>query len=110
MHSGLNSCRSSADLWEVNNNLKLITPPSIVDDQKTIIDNFEEAVKIGVQKININSDMRKAYRETLEKVLEENKSQYAVVKLDFSFVEDEGKDSRSVGFDVPDVVERQITK
>jgi len=42
---------------------------------------FEEAVKIGVQKININSDMRKAYRETLERVLDENKTQYAVVKL-----------------------------
>ncbi len=42
---------------------------------------FEEAVKIGVQKININSDMRKKYRETLEKVLAENKTQYAVVKL-----------------------------
>ncbi len=42
---------------------------------------FIEAVKIGVQKININSDMRKAYRDTLEKVLAENKSEYAVVKL-----------------------------
>lgn len=42
---------------------------------------FEEAVKIGVQKININSDMRKAYRDTLERVLAENKSEYAVVKL-----------------------------
>ncbi len=42
---------------------------------------FEEAVKIGVQKININSDMRKAYRETLERVLLENKSEYAVIKL-----------------------------
>lgn len=42
---------------------------------------FEEAVKIGITKININSDMRKAYRMTLEKVLEENKSEYAVVKL-----------------------------
>lgn len=42
---------------------------------------FEEAVKVGVQKININSDMRKAYRETLEKVLAENKTEYAVVKL-----------------------------
>jgi len=42
---------------------------------------FEEAVAIGVQKININSDMRKAYRETLERVLAENKSEYAVVKL-----------------------------
>ena len=42
---------------------------------------FEEAVKIGVQKININSDMRRAYRDTLEKVLAENKTEYAVVKL-----------------------------
>ena len=42
---------------------------------------FEEAVKIGVQKININSDMRRAYRDTLVKVLDENKSEYAVVKL-----------------------------
>lgn len=42
---------------------------------------FEEAVKIGVQKVNINSDMRKAYRTTLEKVLAENKTEYAVVKL-----------------------------
>lgn len=42
---------------------------------------FEEAVKVGVQKININSDMRRAYRDTLEKVLAENKSEYAVVKL-----------------------------
>jgi fructose-bisphosphate aldolase class II len=42
---------------------------------------FEEAVKVGVQKVNINSDMRRAYRDTLEKVLEENKTEYAVVKL-----------------------------
>lgn len=42
---------------------------------------FIEAVKIGVTKININSDMRKAYRDTLEKALAENKTEYAVVKL-----------------------------
>jgi fructose-bisphosphate aldolase class II len=42
---------------------------------------FEEAVKVGVQKININSDMRKAYRDTLVRVLDENKTEYAVVKL-----------------------------
>jgi len=42
---------------------------------------FIEAVKVGVQKININSDMRKAYRDTLEKVLADNKTEYAVVKL-----------------------------
>ncbi len=42
---------------------------------------FIEAAKIGVTKININSDMRVAYRTTLEKVLAENKTEYAVVKL-----------------------------
>ncbi|MDR0955600.1 MAG: class II fructose-bisphosphate aldolase [Candidatus Nomurabacteria bacterium] len=42
---------------------------------------FESAAQIGVSKININSDMRVAYRETLEKVLKENPDQYAVVKL-----------------------------
>ena len=42
---------------------------------------FVEAVKIGVTKININSDMRVAYRETLEKVLADNPDEYAVVKL-----------------------------
>lgn len=42
---------------------------------------FQEAVKVGVQKININSDMRKMYRDTLERVLAENKTEYAVVKL-----------------------------
>lgn len=42
---------------------------------------FREAVKIGVSKININTDMRIAYRTTLEKVLAENKTEYAVIKL-----------------------------
>lgn len=42
---------------------------------------FEEAAKIGVSKININSDMRYVFRTTLEKVLKENPDEYAVVKL-----------------------------
>ena len=42
---------------------------------------FEDAVEIGVTKININSDMRVAYRNTLEKVLKDNKSEFAVIKL-----------------------------
>lgn len=42
---------------------------------------FREAVKIGVSKININSDMRVAFRETLEKVLRDDPDEYAVVKL-----------------------------
>lgn len=42
---------------------------------------FKDAVQIGVTKVNINSDMRVAYRNTLEKVLKENPDEYAVVKL-----------------------------
>jgi fructose-bisphosphate aldolase class II len=42
---------------------------------------FEEAVRVGVTKINVNSDMRKAFRTTLERVLKENPDEYAVVKL-----------------------------
>lgn len=42
---------------------------------------FEEAAKIGVSKININSDMRYVFRKSLEKVLAENPDEYAVVKL-----------------------------
>ncbi|MBX6333803.1 class II fructose-bisphosphate aldolase [Candidatus Saccharibacteria bacterium] len=42
---------------------------------------FQEAAKIGVSKININSDMRVVFRQTLEKVLRENPDEYAVMKL-----------------------------
>lgn len=42
---------------------------------------FREAVQIGVTKVNINSDMRFAYRQALEKVLEENPDEISVAKL-----------------------------
>jgi fructose-bisphosphate aldolase class II len=42
---------------------------------------FIDAVKIGVTKVNINSDMRIAYRESLEKVLHDNPDEYSVAKL-----------------------------
>lgn len=42
---------------------------------------FEDAARIGVSKININSDMRYVFRKTLEKVLAEHPDEYAVVKL-----------------------------
>jgi fructose-bisphosphate aldolase class II len=42
---------------------------------------FEEAARIGVSKININSDMRYVFRKTLEKVLADNPDEYAIVKL-----------------------------
>lgn len=42
---------------------------------------FRDAVKIGVTKVNINSDMRYAYRTTLEKILQDNPDEYSVAKL-----------------------------
>lgn len=42
---------------------------------------FEQAAKIGVSKININSDMRVAFRLTVEKVLKEHPEEFALVKL-----------------------------
>ncbi|HTE58033.1 MAG TPA: class II fructose-bisphosphate aldolase [Verrucomicrobiae bacterium] len=42
---------------------------------------FIEAVKVGVTKVNINSDMRVAYRKTLEQVLDDNPHEFAIVKL-----------------------------
>ncbi len=42
---------------------------------------FKTAVEIGVTKININSDMRVAYRDTLVEQLKANPHEYAVVKL-----------------------------
>ena len=47
----------------------------------TALHFFERAAQIGVSKVNINSDMRFAFRETLEKVLKENPEEYAIVKL-----------------------------
>jgi len=42
---------------------------------------FQEAARVGVEKVNINSDLRIAFRTTLERVLKENPNQYAVMKL-----------------------------
>jgi fructose-bisphosphate aldolase class II len=42
---------------------------------------FQEAARIGVSKINVNSDLRWAYRTTLEAELKANPDQYAVVKI-----------------------------
>lgn len=42
---------------------------------------FESAVKIGVTKINMNSDLRAAYREALDKSLTANPDEIAVAKL-----------------------------
>ncbi len=47
----------------------------------TPLEQFVQAVNIGVSKVNINSDMRHAYRTTLEAQLAANPHQSAVIKL-----------------------------
>lgn len=59
---------------------------------------FEEAAKVGVSKININSDMRYAFRTSMEEALKAHPDEFAVVKL-----MDQVKDA------VQAVVEEKIT-
>lgn len=47
----------------------------------TPLNLFEEAAKIGVNKININSDLRYSYRINLEKQLKENPDEFAIIKI-----------------------------
>jgi fructose-bisphosphate aldolase class II len=42
---------------------------------------FQSAAQIGVSKINLNSDMRYAYRTTLEQQLRDHPEEYAIVRL-----------------------------
>jgi fructose-bisphosphate aldolase, class II len=42
---------------------------------------FEQAARIGVSKVNVNSDLRYAYRTALETQLREHPDEYAIVKL-----------------------------
>lgn len=42
---------------------------------------FEESAKIGVSKINVNSDMRYVFRTSLEKALADHPDEYAILKL-----------------------------
>ena len=42
---------------------------------------FQAAAKIGVSKVNVNSDLRYAYRTTLEQQLRSHPDEFAIVKL-----------------------------
>lgn len=50
-------------------------------------EQFVQAVKIGVSKININSEMRKAFRTELEQQLAEHPTEFAVPKLEPPVIE-----------------------
>ncbi|HWI72473.1 MAG TPA: class II fructose-bisphosphate aldolase [Baekduia sp.] len=42
---------------------------------------FQSAAQLGVSKVNINSDLRYAYRTTLERQLRDHPDEYAIVRL-----------------------------
>jgi fructose-bisphosphate aldolase class II len=66
-------------LQQIRNNISCNI--SLHGGSDTPLDFFVKAAQIGVSKININTDMRYAFRQTLEKVLAEHPDEYAVIKL-----------------------------
>jgi ketose-bisphosphate aldolase len=68
-------------LQRIREALDANTQISLHGGSDTPLHYFEEAAKIGVSKVNVNSDLRYTFRTTLDRVLAENPTQYAVVKL-----------------------------
>lgn len=66
-------------LQQIRNNISCNI--SLHGGSDTPLEFFVKAAQIGVSKININTDMRYAYRQTLEKVLAEHPDEFAVIKL-----------------------------
>lgn len=44
-------------------------------------DQVKEAIKRGVVKVNVNTEMRQAFRDTLEKILKDSPDEYAMYKI-----------------------------
>jgi fructose-bisphosphate aldolase class II len=74
-------------LQRIRDNLSPDTFISLHGGSDTPLHYFENAAKIGVSKVNVNTDLRVAFRSTLDKVLIENPDQVSVAKL-MSQVED----------------------
>jgi len=68
-------------LQRIRDGLDSNTLISLHGGSDTPLHYFEGAARIGVSKINVNSDLRYSFRTTLEKVLAEHPNEYAVVKL-----------------------------
>lgn len=68
-------------LQKIRDNLDQKSFISLHGGSDTPLHYFESAAKVGVSKINVNSDLRYAFRTNLERVLAENPNEYAVVKL-----------------------------
>ncbi|MCL4366585.1 class II fructose-bisphosphate aldolase [Patescibacteria group bacterium] len=50
-------------------------------------DQVKEAIKLGIVKINVNTEMRQAFKDTLQKVLQDNPQEYAMYKIEPPVVE-----------------------
>jgi ketose-bisphosphate aldolase len=61
-------------------------------------EQVKEAVKRGITKININTEMRQAFRDNLEKVMQTDEQEYAMYKIEGPVVEA-----------VQEIVEEKIT-
>jgi len=68
-------------LQRIRDGISQDTLISLHGGSDTPLHYFEDAARIGVSKINVNTDLRFAFRTTLDRVLAENPDQYAVVKL-----------------------------
>jgi fructose-bisphosphate aldolase class II len=68
-------------LQRIRDGISQETLISLHGGSDTPLHYFEDAARIGVSKINVNTDLRYAFRTTLDRVLAENPNQYAVVKL-----------------------------
>jgi len=68
-------------LQRIRNSLDSKTFISLHGGSDTPLHYFEDAAKIGVSKINVNTDLRFAFRTTMDEVLDDNPDQVAVVKL-----------------------------
>lgn len=68
-------------LQRIRDNLGPESYISLHGGSGTPLHYFEDASRIGVSKVNVNSDLRYTFRTTLEQVLKDNPNEYAVNKL-----------------------------
>lgn len=68
-------------LQRIRNALDPQTLISLHGGSDTPYHYFADAARIGISKVNVNSDLRYTFRTTLDKVLADNPKEYAVLKL-----------------------------
>ena len=68
-------------LQRIRDNLDSNTFISLHGGSDTPLEYFEKAALIGISKVNVNTDLRFAFRTTIDEVLDDNPDQVAVAKL-----------------------------